>query len=260
MLVHLSVLAIAFSSAAGARLQDTSETRASCIAFARWLEGAAPESNPRALIGKYRDALVRSGESASEVDRTMRHVWRCAFRDRNTLRLVWNRVYEGDDPIFVDAPNQLLVEVAQARPPGSALDVGMGQGRNAIYLALAGWRVTGFDPSDEGIRVALDAAEAASIQIDTAIATDDEFDFGEERWDLIVVTYVKPLDVEDAKRIERALKPGGVLVYENAAAEDNALLLAFANFRILRFEDILDYPDWNPDEKMRLHRLVAQRR
>jgi predicted O-methyltransferase YrrM len=136
----------------------------------------------------------------------------------------------------------------------------MGQGRNSIYLALNGWRVTGFDPSDEGIRIARTAAERAGVQITTVIATDDEFDFGLEAWDLIVVTYVKTLDKADAHRIERALRPGGVLVYENAATDDNELLQDFADFRILRFEDALDYPDWNPNEKIRIHRLVAQRR
>ncbi len=92
------------------------------------------------------------------------------------------------------------------------------------------------------------------------MAADDEFDFGTERWDLIVVTYVKTLAEKDAERIARALRRGGVLVYENGAADDSQVLQAFANFRILRFEDALDYADWNPNEKMRIYRLVAQRR
>ncbi len=190
----------------------------------------------------------------------MPHVWRCAFQDREAVRLLWNKVYAGDEPIFLDAPNILLVGVADERAPGAALDVGMGQGRNSIYLALKGWRVTGFDPSDEGIRIARTAAERAGVQITTVIATDEEFDFGAEAWDLIVVTYVKTLDEADAHRIERALRHGGVLVYENGATDDNQLLRAFADFRILRFEDALDYPDWNHEEKIRIHRLVAQRR
>lgn len=54
----------------------------------------------------------------------MLQVWRCAFQDREALRLLWNSVYAGDDPIFLDAPNRLLVEVAEQRSPGAALDVG----------------------------------------------------------------------------------------------------------------------------------------
>jgi 2-polyprenyl-3-methyl-5-hydroxy-6-metoxy-1,4-benzoquinol methylase len=38
----------------------------------------------------------------------------------------------------------------EARKPGRALDIGMGQGRNSVFLALKGWDVTGFDISDEG--------------------------------------------------------------------------------------------------------------
>ena len=120
--------------------------------------------------------------------------------------------------------------------------------------------MTGIDPSDESIRRARAAAARADVEITTAVAADDEFDFGTERWDLIVVTYVKTLAEKDAERIARALRRGGVLVYENGAADDSQVLQAFANFRILRFEDALDYADWNPNEKMRIYRLVAQRR
>src|SRR5258708_5913914 len=49
-------------------------------------------------------------------------------------------------------PNEFLVEMVRARKPGFALDVAMGQGRNALYLASKGWRVTGIDISDEALR------------------------------------------------------------------------------------------------------------
>ena len=61
----------------------------------------------------------------------------------------WNAVYrEGKE--FNPAPNKFLVEMVKGRKPGLALDVAMGQGRNALYLASQGWRVTGIDISDEG--------------------------------------------------------------------------------------------------------------
>ncbi len=49
----------------------------------------------------------------------------------------------------------------EGRNPGRALDIGMGQGRNAVYLATQGWDVTGFDPSSEGVRIARSNAEKA---------------------------------------------------------------------------------------------------
>jgi len=49
---------------------------------------------------------------------------------------------------FKRSPNSLLVEAVKGRRPGSALDVGMGEGRNAIYLAKQGWHVTGIDRAE----------------------------------------------------------------------------------------------------------------
>jgi 2-polyprenyl-3-methyl-5-hydroxy-6-metoxy-1,4-benzoquinol methylase len=44
--------------------------------------------------------------------------------------------------------------VVRGRKPGKALDIGIGEGRNAIFLATQGWEVTGFDISDVGVRSA----------------------------------------------------------------------------------------------------------
>src|SRR3989337_4060642 len=55
----------------------------------------------------------------------------------------WNKEFERGTPTLRTAPNKLLIEVTQGRKPGTALDLGMGQGRNAIHLAGQGWDVTG---------------------------------------------------------------------------------------------------------------------
>ncbi len=91
------------------------------------------------------------------------------------------------------------------------------------------------------------------------MATDDQFDFGIARWDLIAMTYVRSLTARDAERIQRALAPGGIFIYENGSDRDNQLLKRFLPFRIVRFEDVDAFPDWNPGEKIRLERLVAEK-
>ena len=60
--------------------------------------------------------------------------------------------------VMVHRPTALLVSATKGRRPGKALDIGMGQGRNSIFLAQQGWKVTGFDPSDEGIHQAEERA------------------------------------------------------------------------------------------------------
>jgi 2-polyprenyl-3-methyl-5-hydroxy-6-metoxy-1,4-benzoquinol methylase len=115
----------------------------------------------------------------------------------------------------------------------------MGQGRNAIFLAQQGWNVSGFDPSAEGVRQAQAIAQKLKLHLNASVAREEDFDLGREKWDLIVITYVRRLNSEDADRFQMALKPGGILVYENNNVGDrNQLLRAFLGYRILRFEDV----------------------
>jgi len=174
-----------------------------------------------------------------------------AFTRPDGAKVLWNKVYGGRDPIFVQTPNALLASAIVDCKPGKVLDFGMGQGRNAVFLAMQGWDVTGFDPSDEAVRLARADAAKAGVKIRTVVATDDRFDFGVARWDLIVMTYVRSLTARDVERIQRALALGGIFVYENGSARHNELLKMFLPFSILRFEDVDAFPDWNPAKKKR---------
>lgn len=173
----------------------------------------------------------------------------------------WDRVYSQNSGIFSHQPTELLKSAVKDRVPGKALDIGMGQGRNSIFLAQQGWDVTGFDPSAEGIRQAKAAAEKFKLRLNALVEREEDFDLGQEKWDLIVMTYVRLVNGEDAVRFQRALRPGGIFVYENNnAGPPNELLRAFLGFRILRFEDADAHTDWHPDKKQRVERLIAERR
>jgi 2-polyprenyl-3-methyl-5-hydroxy-6-metoxy-1,4-benzoquinol methylase len=228
-------------------------------AFLRWLELQRPNSKPIELIGAYKASLIHEGVSETEASQRMGVISKFIFTRHKGVELLWNKVYAGSDPIFVQTPTALLVNAVEGRKPGKALDVGMGQGRNSVFLAAQGWEVTGFDPSDEGIRIARSNAEKAGVKLHALVTRDDEFDYGSDQWDLIVVTYVRDLNSDDAKRFWQALKSGGLVVYENGSDERNDVLRAFLDFRIVRFEDVEATPDWNPESKIRLQRLVAQK-
>lgn len=149
----------------------------------------------------------------------------------------WDGVYSQNRPIFSQQPTELLRYAVKDRPPGKALDIGMGQGRNAIFLAQQHWDITGFDPSVEGVRHARATARRLKLHLNASVAHEEDFDIGREKWDLIVITYVRRLNSGDATRFQQALKPAGILVYENNnIGELNELLRAFLGFRILRFE------------------------
>src|SRR5262249_24988189 len=133
-------------------------------------------------LTKYGSQLRRNGESIENVERTLLVI---SARDEATLYdAIFNK-----PPQFDTTPNHLLIESTRDRSPGTALDVGMGQGRNAVYLAKKGWNVTGFDVSKVGLDEATKQAASAGVTINTVQASDIEFDFGANRWDLIAIIY-----------------------------------------------------------------------
>jgi 2-polyprenyl-3-methyl-5-hydroxy-6-metoxy-1,4-benzoquinol methylase len=227
--------------------------------FTSWLQRQPPNSKPGELIQSYHDNLLRQGVPAEETGRRMRVISNFIFTRRRGVELLWDKVFAGKDPIFLQTPSAIVMSAIQGRKPGKALDVGMGQGRNSVYLATQGWDVTGFDPSAEGVRIARTHADRAGVRLLAIVARDDEFDYGADAWDLVVVTYVRDLNQADADRFWTALKPGGMVVYENGADESNALLKAFLRFQIVRFEDIETNPEWNPQNHIRVQRLIAQK-
>lgn len=186
----------------------------------------------------------------------------------------WNRVFSSPQPIFNPNPNAFLAEVVRGRRPGKALDLGMGQGRNALFLAQNGWDVTGVDISDVGLGQAREQARKLGLKLNTVLQNADDFDFGKERWDLVALIYFPPRPY--VSRIRESLKAGGIVVVEGfhrEAAEkrrigagvvfgSNELLNLFESFRILRYEDVYAPADWgSPGEKenARLVRLLAEK-
>jgi SAM-dependent methyltransferase len=78
----------------------------------------------------------------------------------------WDERYGGSEKLFSGNPNGVLVTEVADLPPGHALDVGCGEGGDALWLARRGWRVTAVDIS----RVALDRAAAAGAEMADRIA------------------------------------------------------------------------------------------
>lgn len=146
----------------------------------------------------------------------------------------------------------------------------MGQGRNAIYLAQQGWTVTGFDPADRAVAQAQETAKKAGVTITTFTQGDDEFEWGENRWDLIVLSYVGVR--QNAERVARALKPGGMVVIEGfhrdatktrsiggaVVFDSNELLRLFAGLRTRAYEDASARADFG-SEVTPLVRLCAEK-
>src|ERR1039457_818433 len=80
-------------------------------------------------------------------------------------REAWNQRYADAELVWSADANRFLVEAVTALPPGRALDLGAGEGRNAIWLAERGWRVTAVDFSAIGLQKARRLAEARGVEV-----------------------------------------------------------------------------------------------
>ncbi len=87
-----------------------------------------------AAMQKYAAKLKADGCNEGDISKIISIV---NSRDEATL---YDPIFAGP-PKFKTSPTPLLVEAIKNRTPGKALDVGMGQGRNAIYLAQQGWQL-----------------------------------------------------------------------------------------------------------------------
>ncbi|MEO5821221.1 MAG: class I SAM-dependent methyltransferase [Vicinamibacteraceae bacterium] len=190
----------------------------------------------------------------------------------------WNRILSDPNSTFFNRqPNEFLTRMARSLTPGRALDVGMGQGRNAVWLATQGWQVTGFDPAKDAVALAGTEAKRAGVPLTAIVTTDDEFAWGRERWDLILMTYV---DVRsNVTRAIEALAPGGVVIVEGTHRDtlkivprigeavlfgDNELIQLFgrSGLRVLHYEDVAapsDFGDPGKRPLARTVRLMAQK-
>ena len=129
----------------------------------------------------------------------------------------WDEKYAAQDRVWSGKPNQRLVDYAAVLPPGIALDVGCGEGADAVWLAERGWRVTGADLSAVAIERARTHAGEAGVADRTTwlqhdLLGDDALPGGV---DLVSAMYIHvPEDAFDRvyTRIADAVRPGGTLL------------------------------------------------
>ncbi len=133
--------------------------------------------------------------------------------DRMWSAEFWDERYASAERVWSGRPNQRLVEQAAGLTPGRALEVGCGEGADAIWLAQQGWRVTGVDVS----QVALDKASAHAETLGVAEATDwhqtDVLTWSPEPvFDLVSAQFMHvPSTVRDTlfTRLAAGVRPGG---------------------------------------------------
>ena len=130
----------------------------------------------------------------------------------------WDERYRREEAAPERGPAAFLVEHRRLLPPGGgALDVAMGTGRNALYLASLGYEVTGIDVSGVAVERCREEAVRLGLRVEAVQADLESYELLPAAYDIVIDFYY--LQRELAPHLMAALRPGGVLVFESFTTE-----------------------------------------
>lgn len=131
---------------------------------------------------------------------------------------MWDERYREPEFAYGREPNDFLRRMAEGiGGEGRALCLAEGQGRNAVFLAEQGWRVTAVDASGVGLERARELAMERGITITTEVADLADFRIDPETWDLVVLIFAHlppPLRKRVHAAVVDGLRPGGHVILE----------------------------------------------
>lgn len=166
----------------------------------------------------------------------------------------WDERFSRGMYLYGKEPVDFLKQQVPNLRVGRALCLAAGEGRNAVFLAQAGFDVVAVDASAKGLAKATALAEERGVTIETVVADLRDYDLGVEQYDLITDFYYHQPDL--FPKAMRALKPGGFFVLQGFSIDQpdtnrfgprnreflvapNELLKAFADYRIRHYEDTI---------------------
>ena len=127
---------------------------------------------------------------------------------------MWDARYAEPDLVWSREPNLFLPPLVERMEPGRALDLACGEGRNAVWLATRGWRMTAIDFSDRAIEKGrnLAARHEVDVSFDVADATTYRPD---QRFDLVLSCYLQLPEPDHSAALacgRDAVAPGGTFL------------------------------------------------
>jgi SAM-dependent methyltransferase len=128
----------------------------------------------------------------------------------------WDKRYEEREFVWSIDPNRFVESELGVMAPGRALDLASGEGRNALWLAEQGWRVTAVDFSAVGMDKARKRAEAQGLDIDWVLEDVLSFEPIPEGYDLVLWSYLHLPEGERRRvlaKAREAVVPGGTFLF-----------------------------------------------
>jgi tellurite methyltransferase len=140
--------------------------------------------------------------------------------DSEEDRVHWDKIYSTGAYVFGKEPAPFLKENSRFLQVGRALDIAMGEGRNAVYLAKKGFLVDGVDISEVAIRKAKRLARENHVTINPVIADLTIHKIKPESYQVIL--NFDYLQRNLIPQIKKGLKHKGIVVYENYTVDQLA--------------------------------------
>jgi SAM-dependent methyltransferase len=127
----------------------------------------------------------------------------------------WNARYAAKELLWTAEPNRLFALEMEGLEPGRALDLACGEGRNAVWLAERGWRLTAVDFSDVALEKARRLAASRGVEVEWVVVDLLAFEPDPRSFDLVALLYLQ-LPHEELERAvaaaAEAVAPGGTLI------------------------------------------------
>jgi thioredoxin reductase/2-polyprenyl-3-methyl-5-hydroxy-6-metoxy-1,4-benzoquinol methylase len=177
-----------------------------------WVAGNV--TDPMAQVVMVAAAGARAGAMVN-ADLVAEEATEAAARHDFFTEEFWDERYRSAERIWSGNPNPHLVASVADLPPGQALDVGAGEGADAVWLASRGWTVTGVDVSGVALDKAAAHARDAGVDVTWERADVRNWDPAPRRYDLVTAQFMQfPGPVLDTlhRRLAAAVRPGGTLL------------------------------------------------
>ena len=129
---------------------------------------------------------------------------------------LWDARYAAEGYQWKTEPNQFVARELAGLPPGRALDLAAGEGRNSVWLASRGWQVTAVDFSRVGLDKGRKLADQSGVTVDWVVADLLDYEPPTAQFDLVVIAYLQLPASQAATVLHRAataLADGGTLFF-----------------------------------------------
>ncbi|GAA0893448.1 class I SAM-dependent methyltransferase [Fulvivirga kasyanovii] len=135
----------------------------------------------------------------------------------NSWQKYWDERFRNKAYAYGKQPNSYLKEQLKKLAAGKILFAAEGEGRNAVYAARLGWKVSAFDISIEGKNKALQLANEHDVTLDYQVGQLPELGYEDGQFDAIALIYAHfPANIKSDyhKLLDKYLARGGTIIFE----------------------------------------------